>query len=351
MKNPGNNKVVLIGTGFVGMSYAYAMLNQGGAGAREFVLIDVDKEKAIGEAMDLNHGLAFAPRALRIWAGDYKDCADADLVVISAGISQQKGETRLELLTRNAAIFHDIVEEVMSSGFNGIFLVATNPVDIMTYLTWKYSGLPQHRVIGSGTTLDTARLRYMLGDRLNVNPKNVHAYIMGEHGDSEFAPWSVAMVGVKPILKYVFDKQLDFAELEKTYEGVRDAAYHIIEKKKATYYGIGMALTSITEAILNNSSSILSISCYLDGQYGITDVYMGVPSILHRNGVKEIMELSLTAEDLGKLHASAHILQNTIKSVIDKEELQQKPKKAPETKKTTSSQTATKKAPPKKKSK
>ena len=189
-----NNKVVLIGCGNVGMSYAYALLNQR-TSVQELVLIDLDKERIEGEAMDLNHCLAFAPSKIDIKVGDYSDCKDASIVVIAAGANQNPGETRMDLINKNSKIFKSIVTEVMNSGFDGIFLVATNPLDVMTYLTWKYSGLEAHRVLGSGTSLDTARLRYLIASKLDISPKNVHAYVIGEHGDSEFVPWSNVNIG------------------------------------------------------------------------------------------------------------------------------------------------------------
>ena len=192
-----NRKVVLVGTGMVGMSFAYAALNQNICD--ELVLIDINRERAIGEAMDLNHGLAFSKTSMKIYAGDYENCADADIVVICAGVNQKEGESRLELLSRNAKVFESIVTPVVKSGFSGIFLVATNPVDIMTRITFEMSGFPQHKVIGTGTTLDTARLRYMLSDYFEINPRNIHAYVMGEHGDTEFVPWSQALISTKPL--------------------------------------------------------------------------------------------------------------------------------------------------------
>lgn len=307
-------RVVLIGTGFVGMSYAYSMLNQGVV--EEFVLIDLNKEKTIGEAMDLNHGVAFAPRNMKIWAGEYKDCKHADIVVITAGAPQKEGETRLDLVAKNAKIMRSIVNEVMKSGFDGIFLIASNPVDVMTYVAWQESGINRNRVIGSGTTLDTARLRYELSNYLNVDSKSVHAYIIGEHGDSEFAVWSNAFISVKPLLDIINeDPNYEFDDLNKIYEDVRDAAYKIIERKKATYYGIGMALTQITKAILNDSNSILPVSTYLNGQYGIKDVFIGVPSVVNRGGVREVITINLTQGDKEKLINSANILKDIIKTI------------------------------------
>ena len=310
----GVRRVVLVGTGFVGMSFAYSMLNQGGL--EEFVLVDVNKDKAEGEAMDLSHGLAFAPNKMDIWAGTYEDCKTADVVVITAGAAQAPGETRLDLVEKNAKIMRGIVREVMKSGFNGIFVIASNPVDVLTYVAWQESGLPRHRVIGSGTTLDTARLRYEIGKYLNVDPRNVHGYIVGEHGDTEFPLWSHTTVGVQPILDVVAkNPKFNKEDLEQIYVNVRDAAYHIIERKRATYYGIGMALTRIVKAILSDENSCLSVSAYLNGQYGQNDVFVGVHAIINRNGVREVFELNITEEEKEKLTKSVNVLKETLATV------------------------------------
>lgn len=310
----GVRRVVLVGTGFVGMSFAYSMLNQGGL--EEFVLIDVNKDKAEGEAMDLSHGLPFAPHKMDIWAGTYEDCRTADIVVITAGAAQQPGETRLDLVEKNARIMRGIVRDIMKSGFNGILVIASNPVDVLTYVAWQESGLPRHRVIGSGTTLDTARLRYEIGKYLNVDPRNVHGYIVGEHGDTEFPLWSHTTVGVMPLLDIINDTpQYKFEDLEQIYVNVRDAAYHIIDRKKATYYGIGMALTRIVKAILSDENSSLSVSVYLNGQYGQNDVFVGVPAIINRNGVREVFELNITGSERDKLAKSVAVLKETLDSV------------------------------------
>ncbi|SER80440.1 L-lactate dehydrogenase [Gracilibacillus ureilyticus] len=303
-------KVVVIGTGFVGTSYAYALLNQGVV--NELVLIDLDKEKAEGEARDLNHGMAFG-NPMRIKAGDYEECHNADLVVITAGANQRPGETRLDLVSKNAKIFKGIINKVMDVDFQGIFLVATNPVDILTQLTREISGLPEERVIGSGTILDTARFRYLLGEHFEVDPRNVHAYIMGEHGDSELPVWSHVQIGGVPISKYAgitdFDQN---EEMKAIFENVRDAAYHIIKRKGATYYGIGLGLVRLTRAILNNENAIVTVSAYLDGQYGLDDIYIGVPAILNENGVREIIELNLNDLEKDQLRNSADLLKEMV---------------------------------------
>ncbi|RJG22895.1 L-lactate dehydrogenase [Paenibacillus thiaminolyticus] len=307
-------RVALIGSGFVGSSYAFALFNQGLAA--ELVIIDANQLKAEGDAMDLNHGLPFASN-MRIWAGDYSDCKDADLVVITAGANQAPGETRLDLIGKNARIFQSIVQQVMESGFNGLFLVATNPVDVLTYATWKYSGLPANRVIGSGTILDTARLRYLLGERLEVDPRNVHAYIMGEHGDTELPVWSNVSIGGQPLADYrKTHGQPTDEELNRIFINVRDAAYHIIERKGATYYGIAMGLARLTKAILKNENSVLSVSTLLSGEYGLEDVYLGVPAVVNRQGIREIYELHLSEEEKQNLHHSASVLKEAIASIF-----------------------------------
>ncbi len=308
-----NRKVVIVGCGLVGMSYAYSLVNQGICD--ELVLIDIDSKKSEGEAMDLNHGLAFARSNMKIYSGKYSDCGDADIVVIAAGVGQKPGETRIDLLSRNEKIFEGIVKEVISSGFFGIFLVATNPVDIMTYTVLKLSGFPRNRVIGSGTTLDTARLRFLLGDYFKIDPRNVHAYVIGEHGDSEFVPWSQALITTKPILTICKNEphKYNLDELQKIGEEVKNSAYKIIEAKRATYYGIGMALARITKAILGNENSVLTISSYLYGEYGRKDVCIGTPCILGRNGVVEHVCLDLLPDELKKLQDSCDYLIDTAK--------------------------------------
>ncbi len=302
--NQNNRKVVLVGTGMVGMSYAYSLLNQNACD--ELVLIDIDKKRAEGEAMDLNHGLAFSSSNMKIYAGDYCDCEDADIVVICAGVAQKPGESRLDLLLRNTEVFNSIIDPVTESGFNGIFLVATNPVDIMTRITCVLSGFNPRRVLGTGTSLDTARLRYLVGEYLSVDPRNVHAYVMGEHGDTEFVPWSQALMATKPVKEVIEESDGKFTidELDKISENVRLAAHKIIDAKRATYYGIGMALVRITKAILGNESSILTVSAMLKGEYGQNGVFVGVPCIVNRNGVQKVITLSLTQEEMQKLDNS-----------------------------------------------
>ncbi|MGP4040668.1 L-lactate dehydrogenase [Gracilibacillus sp. D59] len=303
-------KVVIIGTGFVGTSYAYALLNQGVV--NELVLIDLDEAKADGEARDLNHGMAFG-NPMRIKAGGYEECHNADLVVITAGANQKPGETRLDLVTKNAKIFKGIVDKVMDVDFQGIFVVATNPVDILTHLTREISGLPKERVIGSGTILDTARFRYLLGKHLEVDARNVHAYIIGEHGDSELPVWSHVQIGGVPLGQYTgIDNFYQNKDMIEIFENVRDAAYHIIERKGATYYGIGLGLVRLTKAILNNENAILTVSAKLEGQYGLNNLYIGVPALLNENGIREVIELDLSEKETQQLHQSAEVIQEMI---------------------------------------
>lgn len=304
-----SRKIVLVGTGMVGMSFAYAALNQ--HICDELVLVDIDRKRAMGEAMDLNHGLAFSGTSMKIRAGDYGDCADADIVAICAGVNQQPGESRLQLLQRNTGVFRSIVEPVVASGFGGIFLVATNPVDIMTRVTYELSGFNANRVLGTGTTLDTARLRYLLGEYFGVDARNMHAYVMGEHGDSEFVPWSQAMLATRSVeeLCRAHPDRYKPEDLEVISTEVREAAQKIIDAKRATYYGIGMAMTRIARAILSNESSVLTLSARLRGEYGQRDVFVGVPCIVNRQGVERVLELDITAGEQEKLARSCGVLQ------------------------------------------
>ncbi len=312
-----NRKVVLIGAGMVGMSYAYSLLNQNACD--ELVLIDLNKKRAEGEAMDLNHGLAFSAANMKIYAGEYEDCKDADIVVICAGVAQKPGETRLALLKRNAKVFRSIIEPVTASGFDGIFLVATNPVDIMTKITYVLSGFNPRKILGTGTALDTARLRYLLGEYLRVDPRNIHAYVFGEHGDSEFVPWSQAQLATKSILQLCDENpEIERERLKEIEREVQGAAYKIIEAKNATYYGIGMALTRITRAIFGDESSVLTVSAMLKGEYGQTDVFSGVPCIINKNGVQRVLKLALSQEELGRLEQSCNVLRDSYEELARK---------------------------------
>lgn len=300
-----NNKVVIIGCGNVGMSYAYALLNQK-TYVNELVLIDINTKKVEGEVMDLNHCLAYSPSKITIKLGDYKDCKDAKIVVISAGANQNVGETRMDLIHKNSKIFNSIVTNVMSSGFNGIFLVATNPLDIMTYLTYKYSNLPTNKVLGTGTTLDTARLRYLMSEKIGISPTSIEAFVIGEHGDSEFIPWSNVSIALKGIDEYLSEEEKNKLEVD-----VRNSAYEIINRKGATYYGIGMCLVRITEAILGDENLVLSVSAY-DKE---NNIYISTPAIINKDGVKEKIYIPLTDEEKEKIKYSIKCIKDAINSL------------------------------------
>ena len=314
MEKADKRKIVLIGTGMVGMSYAYALLNQNLCD--ELVLIDINKKRAEGEAMDLNHGVAFSGGNMEIYAGEYTDCCNADLVVLTAGLPQKEGQNRLDLLKENRKIFERILQSVLENGFHGIFLVATNPVDIMTRIVYEISGFQPEKVIGTGTALDTARLRYLLGEKFMIDPRNMHAYVMGEHGDSEFVPWSQARMATKPIFALCGETEgCHFQELLELEEEVRMAAYKIIEAKKATYYGIGMAMARITKAIFGNEYSVLTVSAHLQGEYGENGIYIGIPCVVNRMGIQRIVELPLGSEEKQRLHSSCETLENTYREI------------------------------------
>lgn len=300
-----NNKVVIIGCGNVGMSYAYALLNQK-TYVNELVLIDINTKKVEGEVMDLNHCLAYSPSKITIKLGDYKDCKDAKIVVISAGANQNVGETRMDLIHKNSKIFKSIVDNVMSSGFNGIFLVATNPLDIMTYLTYKYSNLPTNKVLGTGTTLDTARLRYLMSEKIGISPTSIEAFVIGEHGDSEFIPWSNVSIALKGIDEYLSEEEKNKLEVD-----VRNSAYEIINRKGATYYGIGMCLVRITEAILGDENLVLSVSAY-DKE---NNIYISTPAIINKDGVKDKIYIPLTEEEKEKIKYSIKCIKDAIDSL------------------------------------
>lgn len=315
MKHSDLKKVALVGTGFVGMSFAYALLNSGECD--QLLLIDVNKAKAHGEAMDLNHGLPFAKRNMLIYDGEYSDCHDADIVVIAAGVGQKEGEDRISLLHRNYEVFKSIITPIVESGFDGIFLVATNPVDIMTKVTLDLSGFDSSRVIGSGTTLDTARLRSLLGDYFSIDPRNVHAYVIGEHGDSEIVPWSQAYVTTKKVYDIVDSSngKFKFEDLYQISKDVTGAAQEIIKAKTATYYGIGMALVRIVRAIFGDEKSALTVSVMLNGQYGVDGVYAGLPAIIGRNGVEDIIVLDLKENERTAFIESCKFLKETAEKI------------------------------------
>ncbi|MFI3684036.1 L-lactate dehydrogenase [Vagococcus fluvialis] len=313
--NSEHQKIIVVGNGAVGSSYTFALVTQNIA--QEIGIIDIDKDKAEGDAIDLSHALAFtSPK--KIYAANYSDCHDADIVVITAGAAQKPGETRLDLVNKNLKIFKSIVEEIVASGFDGIFLIATNPVDILTYATWKFSGFPKHKVIGSGTSLDSARFRQSIAELVGVDARNVHGYILGEHGDTEFPVWSHANVAGLQIYEWVKDHpETDEEELVNLFFNVRDAAYTIIEKKGATFYGIAVALARITKAILNDENAVLPLSVYLNGHYGLEDIFIGAPAIVNRRGIQNVIEIPLTDAEKEKYHYSAEKLKEVMDTAFE----------------------------------
>lgn len=310
-KTTNDRKVAIIGCGFVGSATAFTLMQSGLF--TEMVLIDVDHDRAEGEALDIAHGMPFAS-PMNIYAGDYDDATDAAIIVIAAGANQQPGETRLDLVQKNVRIFKSIIPEIARRDYQGIVLVVSNPVDILTYVTLKLSGLPAHRVIGSGTVLDTARFKYILGEHLGVDPRNVHVRIIGEHGDSEIAVWSTANVSGIPVN--------DFCELrghfqheesmQRIADDVKNSAYEIISKKKATYYGIAMSVKRICEAIVRDEKPILPVSNYLDGSYGLSDVVLSMPAVVGKDGIEYQVPAPLDEDEQARLHASADALKDVI---------------------------------------
>lgn len=310
-------KVVVVGTGMVGASYAYSLVNQGIV--NELVLIDLNEKSAIANAEDIKHATCFLPKQPKIYAGTYADCKDADVVCVTAGAAQKPGQTRLDLVKINAKIITGITKEIMASGFNGILLLASNPVDIMTMVARQVSGLPKERVFGSGTTLDSGRLRNNLSEYFECNPTNVHAYIVGEHGDSSLPLWSTATIGQKPIVEIVEESNGKYSmeDLNNLYVEARDAAYKIIEGKGATYFGIGVSLARITKAIFSNQGSILTCGVHLEGEYGLEDVCIPVPAMIGEEGIQQVQELRIDEKELELLTKSA----NTLKDIFAELEL------------------------------
>lgn len=305
-------KVAVVGAGFVGSTTAYTLMLSGLVS--ELVLIDINKEKAEGEVMDMNHGMPFV-RPVDIYIGDYRDCAGADIVIITAGANQKQGETRIDLVKKNTEIFKGIINQILKYNTDCILLVVTNPVDILTYVTYKLSGFPKNRVIGSGTVLDTSRFRYLIGQKVGVDPRNVHAYIIGEHGDTEVPTWSLANIAGIPMEKYC--KNVDMCLGEPTrkeiFDNVKNAAYHIINKKGATYYAVALAVRRIVEAIVRNENSILTVSSLIEGQYGINDICISLPTLVNRQGIVNILDIPISDQELALLTKSA----STLKEVAD----------------------------------
>lgn len=308
------NKITVIGAGFVGSTTAYTLMISGLVS--EIVLIDINEKKAEGEVMDMNHGIPFV-RPVKLYSGTYKDCADSDIIIITAGANQKEGETRLDLVKKNTEVFKSIITEIVKYNKDAILLVVTNPVDILTYVTYKLSGFPKNKVIGSGTVLDTARFRYLIGDHVGIDTRNVHAYILGEHGDTEVATWSLTNIAGIPMEQFCQDCQKceEGRTRKQIYEDVKNAAYHIIERKGATYYAIALAVKRIVETIVRDENSILTVSSLLEGQYGISDVCLSVPTLVNKDGVDRILTVPISDDEHKKLLESANTLKEVIKSI------------------------------------
>ena len=302
-------KISVIGAGFVGSTVAYTLVVKGVAS--EIVLVDVNLERAEGEAMDISHGAPFAKSSV-IRAGSYEDTKGSDVVIITAGTNQKPGETRIDLITRNAAIMRDVAGRVGEQSPNAVILVISNPVDVMTYVARQVTGFPKNRVIGSGTVLDSSRFRYLLANRFDIDPRNVHGYIMGEHGDSEFPAWSLVNIAGMSLdeASDLFNKEINDEVRQSIADSTRNAAYEIINRKGATYYGIGMSATRIVEAIVRDERSIMTVSSLLHGEYDIDDLYLSVPAILGEHGIKKVLTPRLSDLELANLHHSAEVLRD-----------------------------------------
>ena len=313
MKTKGN-KISIIGAGFVGSTTAFALMTSGLAS--EIVIVDINKEKAEGEAMDLSHGAPFV-RPIDITSGEYSDTKDSDIIIITAGIGPKPGDTRLTCISKNLKVFQSIIPEVVKFSPNSILVIVSNPVDILTYIAYKLSGFPSNRVIGSGTVLDTSRLKYILSQRFEVDARNIHTYIMGEHGDSEIATWSLTSIAGMNVDEYcdICSEKCDEEMKFNIHNDVKRAGYNVLEKKGATYYAVALAIKRIVEAILSNENSILTVSSLLKGEYGIQEVYMGVPTILGREGVKKILQVKLNEDENNQLVESSKVLKSVIKDL------------------------------------
>jgi len=304
------SKITIIGAGYVGSTIAYAVMNRGAAS--HIALVDIDKEKAEGEAMDLNHGASFV-KPVKVTSGGYEECENSDVVVITAGASQQPGESRIDLVNKNTEIFKDIIPQITEHTEEAKILVVTNPVDILTYVAEKLSDLPKGHVMGSGTVLDTSRLRYLIGDHCDINTSNVHSYVIGEHGDREVVTWSLTNFGGVPFDRYCSNcpKNCDRSTFkERTSKSVKNAAYEVIDRKGATNYAVGLAVSRILEAILNDERTMLTVSSVLEGQYGLNEVVLSLPSIVGANGVEEVLTHELSKKEEQKLISSGKELQD-----------------------------------------
>lgn len=310
-----SGKVAIVGTGLVGSSCAYCIVNQGLC--NELLLINKNHERAVGEAMDLTHCSDFTHTRTKVYAGTFRDCKDMDIVIITAGAPPKVGQTRLDTLSGATKMIDGIVSSIMESGFNGIFLVATNPVDIITYHVWKQSGLPKHRVIGTGTSLDSSRLKTILSDIIHVDPRSISGYSLGEHGDSQFVAWSHVTIGGKPLLQILNENHERFGDisLDEIVEKTRRAGWEIYNRKGTTYFGIANALTYITQSILNNDHKIIAVSAILQGEYGMHDVCLGVPAVITQNGIEDIVELNLEPDEYLNLKYSYEVLRSNMQTI------------------------------------
>lgn len=313
-KNLVFDKVTIIGAGYVGATTAYALMM--GGTTSEIAMIDLNEERLAGEVMDLNHGVVFVP-PVKVYAGTYEDCKDSNIVIITAGVGQKPGETRVDLLKRNIDVFRAIIPKVVEKNDKCIILVVTNPVDVLTYATLKISGLPSNQVIGSGTVLDSARFKYLISQHCNVGPGNVHAYIIGEHGDTEVPAWSITNIASLPIDKYCIQcgKGCENECRERIFHDVKNAAYQIIEGKGATYYAIGLAVRRIVEAILRDENSVLSVSSLMEGYYGVNDVCISLPTIVNEHGIVKVLELPLSDQEIKGFQNSAKEIRKLLDEV------------------------------------
>ncbi len=308
-------KVAIVGTGLVGSSTAFSLITQGICD--EIIMIDLNKEKALGEVMDLKHCIEYLNRNTKIRVGTYEECADVDIVVITAGAPPKPGQTRLDTLDLSARIAESIVTPIMKSGFNGHFIIISNPVDIIAYYVYKLTGLPKSNVIGSGTSVDSARLKNFIGDLFNVDPRSVQAYSMGEHGDSQMVPWSHVYIGGKPFNKVISDNRdrVGDVDLDKLVLDTARAGWEVYNRKGTTYYAIASATAGIIKAIINDENKIIPVSTLLEGEYGEYDVFSGVPAILNAKGVKEVVEIDMTEEELNKFKESNRIIREYIEKL------------------------------------
>lgn len=305
-------KIAIVGTGLVGSSTAFSIITQGIC--EEVIMIDINEERALGEAMDLTHCIEYLDQNVKIKKGAYKDCGDVDIIIITAGPPPKPGQTRLDTLDASAKIMKTIVDPIMESGFKGFFVIISNPVDIMTYYTWKLSGLPANQVIGTGTSIDSARLKYFIGEIFDVDPRSIQAYSMGEHGDSQMVPWSHVYIGGKPFYKVIKDNEnrAKDIDLDKLVLDTAKAGWEVYNRKGTTYYGIATSAVAICKAILNDENTIMPVSTLLRGEYGVKDVYAGVPAVLNNTGVKEIVEIDMTDDEKEKFNKSIDIIKGYI---------------------------------------